>query len=80
MKVPALALMAAALLVCGCAGAPGIECHGTSWYRLGLEDGMKEARGEEERYAASCSNDFNRAQYQEGFKDGLLRRPKPAAL
>jgi hypothetical protein len=76
MKAKALALMAAAL-VSGCAGAPGIECHGTSWYRLGLQDGMKDARGEEERYAASCNNDFNRAQYQEGFKDGLSRRAKP---
>jgi len=77
MKVHALALMAAALLISGCAGAPGIECHGTSWYRLGLEDGMKEASGEEERYATSCNSDFNRAQYQQGFKDGLARRSKP---
>lgn len=78
MKRPALALMVAALLVSGCGtGAPGIECHGTSWYRLGLEDGMKEARDEVERYTASCNNDFNRAQYQEGFRDGLARRPKP---
>jgi len=75
MKVHALALMAAALLVSGCGtGAAGIECHGTQWYRLGLEDGMKEARGEEERYAASCHNDFNRAQYREGFQAGLAKR------
>ena len=62
------------MLFAGCAGAPGVECHGTQWYRLGLEDGMKEARGEEERYATSCGNDFNRAQYQEGFQAGLAKR------
>jgi hypothetical protein len=72
-----LLALAAALLVAGCGtGAAGIECHGTSWYRLGLQDGMLGALGEAERYAASCYNDFNRTQYQEGFNDGLSRRRK----
>lgn len=69
-----LALAAGALVsACG-TGAPGIECHGTSWYRLGLQDGAQEARGEAQRYAASCGNDFNRAQYQEGFEAGSRKR------
>lgn len=37
------------VLFAGCAGAPGVECHGTQWYRLGLEDGMRNASGEAER-------------------------------
>ena len=28
------------LSLSGCAGAPGIDCHGTQWYRLGYEDGL----------------------------------------
>jgi hypothetical protein len=67
------------LVLSGCAGAPGGECHGVQWYRLGLNDGMADAKGELERYAASCGADFGRAQYEEGFRDGLARRPKPAA-
>lgn len=67
------------LAVSGCAGAPGIDCHGTQWYRLGLDDGMADAKGELERYATSCGADFGRAQYEEGFRDGLARRPKPPA-
>jgi len=67
------------LAVSGCAGAPGGECHGVQWYRLGLNDGMADAKGELERYATSCGADFGRAQYEEGFRDGLARRPKPAA-
>ena len=59
----------------GCAGAPGVvECHGTQWYRLGYDDGLKDARGERERYAASCGSDFNAQQYQQGFQDGYSRR------
>ena len=46
--------------------------------RLGYEDGLADAKGERERYAASCSNDFNADQYQRGFQDGYSRRPKPA--
>jgi hypothetical protein len=69
----------AILLVAGCAGAPGAECHGVQWYRLGLDDGMADAKAELERYATSCGPDFNRAQYEQGFRDGLERRPKPPA-
>jgi hypothetical protein len=71
-------LIAFCAVVSGCAGAPGVECHGTQWYRLGYEDGLADAKGERERYAASCSNDFNADQYQRGFQDGYSRRPKPA--
>jgi len=66
------------LAVSGCAGAPGGECHGVQWYRLGLNDGMADAKGELERYATSCGADFGRAQYEQGFRDGQARR-KPAA-
>jgi hypothetical protein len=66
----------AVFLLAACVGAPGGECHGTQWYRLGLNDGMADATGERERYATSCGPDFNRAQYEEGFRDGLARRPK----
>jgi hypothetical protein len=62
------------LSLSGCVGAPGIDCHGTQWYRLGYEDGLKDARGESERYATSCWNDFNADQYQRGFQDGNSRR------
>lgn len=58
-----------ALALAGCAGAPGVECHGTQWYRLGYEDGLKKASGEQERYATSCGSDFNAAQYQRGYQD-----------
>ena len=65
------------VVLSGCAGAPGGgECHGVQWYRLGLDDGMKDARAEAERYATSCGADFGRAQYEQGFRDGLARRPK----
>ena len=68
------------LAVWGCAGVPGGgECHGVQWYRLGLNDGMADAKGELERYALGCGADFNRAVYEEGFRDGLARRPKPPA-
>jgi hypothetical protein len=71
------AALLAVLVLSGCAGAPGGgECHGVQWYRLGLDDGMKDARAEAERYAASCGADFGRAQYEQGFRDGLARRPK----
>ena len=66
------------LAVSGCAGGV-VECHGVNWYRLGLDDGMADAKGELERYATSCGADFGRAQYEEGFRDGLARRPKPPA-
>ena len=62
------------LSACG-GGAPGIECHGTNWYRLGLDDGAARAHGEVERYATSCGADFNRATYQQGFEAGLARAP-----
>jgi hypothetical protein len=61
------------LLLAGCAGAPGIECHGTQWYRLGLVDGMRNASGEAERYATSCGADFGRAPYEQGYRDGLKK-------
>lgn len=67
-----------ALSACG-GGAPGIECHGTNWYRLGLDDGAAGAHGEVERYATSCGADFNRATYQQGFEAGLARRPQAPA-
>jgi hypothetical protein len=79
VKRTAIAAVLLSLVFSGCAGAPGIECHGTSWYRLGLDDGMADAQGEVERYATSCGADFNRAQYEQGFRDGLARRPKPPA-
>jgi hypothetical protein len=79
MRLVLLGVTLCVLGVWGCAGAPGIECHGTSWYRLGLDDGMAHAQGEVERYATSCGADFNRAQYEQGFRDGLARRPKPPA-
>jgi hypothetical protein len=61
------------LLLAGCAGAPGVECHGTQWYRLGLEDGRRNASSEAERYATSCGADFGRASYEQGFRDGLKK-------
>jgi hypothetical protein len=66
------------LAVSGCAGGV-VECHGVSWYRLGLDDGQAGAEGERQRYAASCGSDFDAARYQQGFQDGLARRPKPPA-
>ena len=71
-------LIAFCALVSGCAGAPGIDCHGTQWYRLGYEDGLADAKAERERYATSCGNDFKADQYQRGFQDGQSRRPQPA--
>ena len=67
-----------ALVVAGCAGAPGVECHGTQWYRFGYDDGLADRKGERERYATSCGSDFNADQYQRGFQDGYSRRPPPA--
>ena len=75
-KLPIVFLLA--LAACG-GGAPGIECHGTNWYRLGLDDGAAGAHGETERYATSCGADFNRATYQQGFEAGLARRPQSPA-
>jgi len=71
-------LIAFCAVLSGCAGAPGVECHGTQWYRLGYDDGLADAKAERERYATSCGNDFNADQYQRGFQDGYSRRPKPA--
>ena len=67
------------LMLAGCAGGPIVECHGTQWYRLGLEDGAAGASGEAERYATSCGADFNRASYDQGFRDGLARAPQRPA-
>lgn len=67
-----------ALLISGCAGAPGAECHGSNWYRLGYTDGLADAQGERERYAVSCGNDFDVKRYQEGFQEGNARRAKAA--
>ena len=74
-----IAFALCAALLFGCAGAPGAECHGTQWYRLGLHDGMQDAQEEAARYQTSCGAAFDRAQYQQGFRDGLARRPKPPA-
>lgn len=70
------------LILAGCAGGNIVECHGTQWYRVGLDDGAAGTAGEAERYATSCGADFNRASYEQGFRDGLARgsqRPAPAA-
>jgi hypothetical protein len=75
-KISAVVLL---LTLCACADTPVIECHGTNWYRLGLDDGTAGAHGEAGHYATSCGADFGRAQYEEGFRDGLARRPKPVA-
>lgn len=61
------------LLGAGCTGVPGVECHGSNWYRLGYDDGRANAGGERERYALSCGNDFDAARYQEGFQEGSRR-------
>jgi len=37
------------------------------------------AQEEAARYQTSCGAAFDRAQYQQGFRDGLARRPKPPA-
>ena len=66
-------------LLAGCAGGPIVECHGTQWYRVGLDDGAAGASGEAERYATSCGTDFNRASYDKGFRDGLARAPQRPA-
>lgn len=79
MRLARFALPLCAVLLSACAGAPGGECHGESWYRLGLNDGMQDAQAEAKRYEASCGNEFDRARYQEGYRDGLARRPKPPA-
>ena len=72
-----ISVAAVLVAVSGCAGAPGGgECHGVQWYRLGLNDGMADAKEELERYTKSCGADFNRAQYEEGFRDGVARRKK----
>ena len=76
LRRPLLAVTLAALVLAGCAGA-GIECQGTDWYQLGQRDGILDARGEAERIAASCSNAFDRARYQEGFQEGFSRRARP---
>ena len=75
--LPTLAL--SLLLLAGCGSNPIVECHGTQWYRVGLDDGVAGAFGEADRYATSCGNDFNRATYQQGFQDGLARRPPQSA-
>lgn len=67
------------LILAGCAGGNIVECHGTQWYRVGLDDGAAGASGEAERYATSCGADFNRASYQQGFRDGLARGPQRSA-
>ena len=67
------------LILAGCAGGNIVECHGTQWYRVGLDDGAAGASGEAERYATSCGADFTRASYQQGFRDGLARGPQRSA-
>jgi hypothetical protein len=68
------------LVLSGCTSGPGgIDCHATHWYRMGLNDGMQDAKGEVEGYAARCGAEFDRANYEIGFRDGLARRPKPPA-
>ena len=73
------AFVVSTLLLAGCAGGPIVECHGTQWYRVGLDDGAAGASGEAERYATSCGADFNRASYEQGFRDGLARAPQRPA-
>ena len=64
-------LPALVLLLAGCAvGAAGVECHGTSWYRLGLDDGRAGLSGEAERYRLSCGTAFDAARYEEGLREG----------
>jgi len=79
LRLARIALPLCAVLLSACAGAPGGECHGESWYRLGLNDGMADAKEEAARYQTSCGAGFDRARYEEGFRDGLARRPKPPA-
>jgi hypothetical protein len=68
------ALPALVLLLAGCAvGAAGVECHGTSWYRQGLDDGRAGLAGEAERYRLSCGAAFDAAVYEEGFRAGKGR-------
>ena len=73
------AVVLSVLMLAGCAGGNIVECHGTQWYRVGLDNGTAGAYGEAERYATNCGADFNRASYEQGFQDGLARRPEPAS-
>lgn len=67
------AMLVCALLVGGCESMGVVECHGQNWYRLGLNDGKADAKGERERYLKSCGADFDATRYQQGFDEGSRR-------
>jgi len=66
-------VLAGALLSSGCESMGIVECHGQSWYRLGLNDGKAGAQVERERYVKSCGADFDAKRYDEGYKEGAGR-------
>ena len=78
LKIARIAFPLCVLLLSACA-SPAPNAMARAGTALGLNDGMADAQGEAARYETSCGADFNRAQYQEGFQDGLARRPKPPA-
>ena len=68
-----IVVLTGALLLSGCESMGIVECHGQSWYRLGLNDGKAGAQGERERYVKSCGADFDAKRYDEGYKEGARR-------
>ena len=68
-----IVVLAGVLLLSGCESMGIVECHGQSWYRLGLNDGKAGAQGERERYVKSCGADFDAKRYDEGYKEGARR-------
>ena len=64
------------LIIGGCA-VSAADC-GPDWRAIGERDGVLGAQPQIERYAAKCGGVIPDAKrYDEGYRDGFGRRPRP---
>ena len=63
-------LIIISLALGGCA----VNC-GSDWRETGANEGRLGAEPQFERYAGACGN-FDRARYEEGWREGFAMRPR----
>ena len=55
------------------------RCQRADWKLVGQRDGVEGMTTQAERYQNLCGELFQGAPYQEGLKEGLAKRARPAA-
>jgi Protein of unknown function (DUF2799) len=71
-------VLAAGLLVAGCAGFSDAQCRGANWYDVGFRDARFKLQSQADVYAQQCERygvKVDAARYEQGLREGRYEFP-----